>query len=267
MSADATQIALRNCCDLIQEIIRRLTATRRPEWWERIHQLSHQFEESLHTAGLQRELGPAFLIFRPCIDFIHGFPPWAEGFRERLNRHRNACKLLGTTKGKDRNTDKEFLWSVVLLTADPRSHGYCSTTCQSSNGNELWRNPSAKTDALDAARDWEDHLERSVRNLSETNDSNSPSRPKASSRTEPTTVRRKNKTKGDVDDWVDTVINSGNQEELEFLLTSNAENLAQRIGCNRKTVMNSRWWREDRKEQRQRYFAETTVVRPKKSET
>lgn len=75
----------------------------------------------------------------------------------------------------------------------------------------------------------------------------------------PRTMERKSRE--DVDLFVNAIIESRDAKELEFLLISTAEELGKRIGCDRKTVMKSKWWNDDRTAQRERYLQQTVVKR------
>ncbi len=78
-------------------------------------------------------------------------------------------------------------------------------------------------------------------------------------------TKRRQVTREDVEEYVNSIFESGDMEEVERLLTATADDLAFRIGCDRKTVFASSWWRNDHKDQRERFFLTGIVPRPRKT--
>ncbi len=71
--------------------------------------------------------------------------------------------------------------------------------------------------------------------------------------------RGKRVTREDIETLVAAIFKSGDSRQMEFLLTASGKELANRIGCNVKTLYLTSWWKNDRKPQRERYLRDTTT--------
>jgi hypothetical protein len=78
--------------------------------------------------------------------------------------------------------------------------------------------------------------------------------------------KKERKTQVDVKLFVEAIFESKDAEAVEWLLTTSVDDLASRIKCDRKTVLNSSWWKEDRKGQAERFMGSRIVPRPRKSD-